>query len=267
MVSLDILWASSSLDSFHVDPEPTADEPTAPSRRQPTHPAEYGSDDSVSEVCLLLDASEGPCLHPAWSSGKPTVLSKSLALLPSLFFCSLDTTLLDVDLTIFWSRMSQNWRRIYLNGSKVNYLQSAWSRGKPKSYDLMTFCTINLFVSCLLFQGVIFQVGKEKNFVSFPFVVPKKPGERSRFIVDYGHFKDKKLYLAPKFRLMPILASPAAVSTFRHAVFFAKIDLRDAFHAMLLPRSLYRVSTFKFCGKFHQFRRLPMGLFLSPFLL
>ena len=36
---------------------------------------------------------------------------------------------------------------------------------------------------------------------------------------------------------------------------------------MPLPRSLRRVSTLCFAGKYYQYRRLPMGLYVSPYLL
>ena len=267
MASLDISWASSSLDSIHTDPEPTADKPTAPSRRPPPYVAEDGSESTVSEVCSIFDASEGPCLRPARSSGKSTIISHSLKLLPDLFCCLPDTTLPEVDLTVFWNRTPREWRRIYLNRSKTNYLSAAWSRGRPRDYDAITFRSVSLYISRLLHQGIICQVKREKNFISYPFVVPKRPGERPRLTIDYGHLKDKGLYVAPKFKLVPILASPAAVSTLKEAQFFAKIDLTDAFYAMPLPKSLFRVSTFKFGGKFYQFHRLQMGLFISPFLL
>ena len=250
MASLDILWASSSLDSIHADPEQTADKPAAPSQCPPPYVAEDSSESTVSEVCSIFNALEGPCLCPAWSSGKLTTISTSLKLLPDLFCCLLGATLLEVDLTIFWSRTLREWQRIYLNRSRTNYLSAAWSCGRPRDYDTITFRSVSLFISRLLYQGIICQVKKERNFISCPFIVPKRPGERPRFIVDYGHLKDKGLYVAPKFKLVPILASSVAVSTLKDAQFFAKIDLMDAFYAMPLLKLLFRVSTFKFGGKF-----------------
>ena len=110
---------------------------------------------------------------------------------------------------------------------------------------------------------MLVRVKKEKNFVSYPFLIPKKEGDRPRFIVDYGHLKERKLYEA----LSPILPSPAAVATLKSALVFAKIDLRDAFYTLPLPKALHRVSTLRFGSAYYQFRRLPMGLFLSPYLL
>ena len=51
------------------------------------------------------------------------------------------------------------------------------------------------------------------------------------------------------------------------ATVFAKIDLRDAFYSMLLPRGLRHVSTFPFDNSYYVFNRLPMGLFISAFIL
>ena len=269
MASIDISWASGSLN-LDASPESTiADGTAAPSRRDGTRSFDDRSSTSASdEDSFFLDASEGPCLRPARGSGKTTNLhEKSFASLPSLFFCEPFQTLPDANLAAFWQRTPSTWRRIYMNKSKVNFLRAAWSRGKPKRYNGYDFKALSLYISRLLYQGVIIAVKREKNFVSYPFILPKKAGERPRFIVDYGHLRDKDLYTAPTFSLSPILASGAAVATLQHALFFAKVDLRDAFHTMPLPRTLRRVSTFSFAGKYYQYRRLPMGLYISPYLL
>ena len=118
-----------------------------------------------------------------------------------------------------------------------------------------------------MYQAVIVQVPKERSFGFFPFIIPKKSGEKPRLIIDYGHLRTRRLYSVPKFQLRPILASAPACSTLAIARFFAKIDIKEAFYSPPLPKALWRVSTFKFGNKFYQFRRLPMGLFISPYLL
>ena len=125
------------------------------------------------------------------------------------------------------------------------------------------FKIISLCVSNLLYKGVIIST---KNFILYPFIIPKKQGAL-QFIIDYGHLKQAKIYNAPKFKLYPITASLGTVTTLHLATIFVKIDLREVFHLMPLLCSLFRVSTFHFTGKYYQFHQLPMGLFLSLFLL
>ena len=85
---------------------------------------------------------------------------------------------------------------------------------------------------------MICKVPHERSFVSFPFLTPKKPGERLRFIVDYGHLRSKNLYSAPKFWLVPVIASAAASVTLKEAGAFAKIDLTEAFHFHAIAQDL-----------------------------
>ena len=70
MVSLDISWASGSLDLDHASPEPTAGSPPALPPRQPPQPADDGSDVSSSDGFSTVDASEGMDLRPARGPGK-----------------------------------------------------------------------------------------------------------------------------------------------------------------------------------------------------
>ena len=263
MASLDISWTSGSLDTIHAGPEPSADVPVAPSRRPSPCHADDGSVASTSEACSVLDASEGMCLRPARGSGKQTLDSFSISQLSKLFTCSRSSTLPSVKLSVLWNRTPREWRRIYLNKSKANFLVANWARGRQIKYDAPTFSTLSFFISRFLFQGVVCKVPRERNFVSYPFLIPKKPGERPSFIADFGHLRSKNLYSAPKFRLVPVIASAAASATLKEAKAFAKMNLIEAFHSMPLPRSLWRVSTFKFGGQFYQFRRLPMGLYVT----
>ena len=48
---------------------------------------------------------------------------------------------------------------------------------------------------------------------------------------------------------------------------FVKVDIKDAFYAMPLPRCLEIVSAFRWKGMTYGFRRLPMGLYASPAIL
>ena len=144
MASLDISWASGSLDLTHAGPEPAVDMPVAPSRcPSPTH-ADDRSKGSIGETCSVLDASEGMCLWPARCLGKQTIQDFSVSHIAKLFFCSRSSTLPAVKLSILWNRTPHEWRRIYLNKSKTNFLKANWSRGRPIRYDAPTFSTISL---------------------------------------------------------------------------------------------------------------------------
>ena len=119
----------------------------------------------------------------------------------------------------------------------------------------------------MLARGIIERVSKNRNFVSFPFHIPKKDARQCRLIIDYKRLRDNHLYSAPKFSLRSILTSPSAVVTLQKARWFTKIDLRDAFYSVPIPRKIRAASTFSFGNRFYVFNRLPMGHFLSPYLL
>ena len=57
------------------------------------------------------------------------------------------------------------------------------------------------------------------------------------------------------------------MATVSRALYFAKIDIKEAFYVISLPKAFHRMSTFKLGNQYFQFRRLPMDLYISPYLL
>ena len=175
-------------------------------------------------------------------------------------------TLPPITLCSIWQHLPPTCRSIYQGNCLYTLLRRPWSRGRARHLAPQQFRLISVFVSALLAKNIITRVPKDRSFVSFPFLVPKASGKH-RLIIDYRHLREKDLYTAPRFRLIPIIASERAAPSLKSAVFFAKIDLRDAFYSMPILPALRRVSTFKLGRQYYQFKRLPMGLFISPYLL
>ena len=185
----------------------------------------------------------------------------------SQFFCDPFSTLPPIKMAEVWRWLPRTLKDIYQGSSNFTKLRRNWSRGKCKIYSRPQKNILSKFIAQLLFKDVICRAKKSNSFCSMPFLIPKRDNRKLRFIVDYGHLRVNKLYKAPKFSLRPILASRPAVMTLKIAKFFAKVDLREAFFSVPIPEVLSEVSTFKFEGQFYRFKRLPMGLFLSPYIL
>ena len=104
------------------------------------------------------------------------------------------------------------------------------------------------------------------SFVSYPFIIAKSDGS-ARVIIDYGHLKAAGIYSSPTFFLPPLLAVELNRMELCRCSWYCKIDLKSAFYAVPLLQVLRKVSTFAFGGKRYQFRVLPMGLYISPYIL
>ena len=77
----------------------------------------------------------------------------------------------------------------------------------------------------------------------------------------YGKYSAPKMYLPSFIQLLHYCQPQLAGSWVVH------LDLHDAFYSLLLPKQLKSVSSFRANGVTYQFASLPMGLFISLYIL
>lgn len=133
--------------------------------------------------------------------------------------------------------------------------------GAPAEWPTQTSEILKLEVIKLIQKGAVEQVLDDvEGFYSRIFVVPKPDGSY-RPILDLSALN--KYLVAPKFKLDNILT---VISALYKGAWLANLDLRDAyFHVLIHPQSR-RYLRFRVDGKLYQFRALPFGLSLAPYI-
>lgn len=105
---------------------------------------------------------------------------------------------------------------------------------------------------------------RRQPFLSYPFLVSKASG-KPRMVVDFSHLRNH--YKTPYMYLPPFSAVLREKFFVQRNDFMARVDLASAFYSVELPHRLKSVSTFLVNNKRYAFQRLPMGLWISPFIL
>ena len=168
-------------------------------------------------------------------------------------------------LSSVWKTMPPTLKTIYTGKSQFTLLRQHSSVSCKRLLSASDNKVICEFVNDMLEHNLIMPV-KHCSFVSYPFVIPKGGGS-THIIIDYGHLKAANLYNSPKFSLPPVLSLEPIRIKLSCCSWFCKIDLRSAFYAVPLPRTLQKASTFAFNNARFQFKVLPMGIFLVPYIL
>ena len=137
------------------------------------------------------------------------------------------------------------------------------SVGRKHCLSVEEQCVLGHFIQEMLKTGIISQA-RRNSFLSYPFFVPKNNGE-PRLIIDYGHLKPH--VRAPYFRLPSFLAFLRRSSLLTAGDWMVRIDLRHAFYSVPLPESFRSFTSFRAGNKTYRFNVLPMGLYISPFIL
>ena len=258
ILSLDVSWLAESRCST---PEEVALLPREQSEDLDFHPESRDAD--------WIDGSEGLSLGPPATSPRLSLRCMDAPKTAQArdFAISQFTSLPALSMHAVWSWLPRSIKDIFLGTSRFTKLFRPWSCGRPISLSDYDYREVSFHLSSLLYLGVISRARKDRAFQSYPFLVPKAAAGKQRLVIDYGHLKRCAGYFSPKFTLRPIVASASAAATLKAAKWFVKLDLRDAFYSIPIPSRLRWVSTFKFGDSFFVFNRLPMGLFISPYLL
>ena len=122
--------------------------------------------------------------------------------------------------------------------SPALYLKCASSRG---SEFLRNMASGSVSLNSLLEVGIIV-TAKRGPFVSHPFVIPKNNGT-PRMIIDYSHLRGN--YRKPFLLLPSTIQMLRARRPMWKGHWLARLDLRDAFYSVPLPKQLWKVSAFQ----------------------
>ena len=88
----------------------------------------------------------------------------------------------------------------------------------------------------------------------------KKSNEKYRFCLDF-----RKVNKITKKDLYPIPIMAEILDALRLAKYISKIDLRSAYHQILLEEESRKITAFTVPGKrMYQFKRMPFGLTNAP---
>ena len=225
-----------------------ADVGEQPSRGSPA--GSFTSDVDIYESSYEIVGESDLCfIRP---SGFPTYSE-----LPALFS--------PIDLSRIWKFMPPTLLRVFTGRSHFTLLKRHTSVDRRRLLSKEDHRTMECFINDMLKHKLIVQA-KRCSFVSYPFIIAKSDGS-ARVITDYGHLKAAGVYSSPTFFLPPLLAiEPNRIELCRCS-WYCKIDLKSAFYAVPLPQALRKVSTFAFGGKRYQFKVLPIGLYISPYIL
>jgi hypothetical protein len=153
--------------------------------------------------------------------------------------------------------------RLLKSQSPCTYLSKRTSCGRPICLAPDQEIIVKRLVSGMLDAGII-RRARRQSFVSYPFLVPKASGA-PRLVVDYSHLRG--LYKKPTLYLPSFCAALRRLRPDLQGRFMARIDLRDAFYSVPIPKALAPVSAFRVGASTYVFNALPMGLFVSPRLL
>ena len=119
------------------------------------------------------------------------------------------------------------------------------------------------FLHSLLSAGIIVKC-KRNGFISYPFFRAKPCGQ-PRMLIDFSHLRGSTRL--PKFCLPSFLSQLRSHPKDLRSWWAVRIDLKDAFYSVALPRRLQPITNFRAGNSTFQFRALPMGLPFSLWIL
>ena len=154
--------------------------------------------------------------------------------------------------------------KAFFDGSaKWLYLNKKTSRGHKIALTNGEVQLLDEYLHNLVSAGIIVKC-KRNGFISYLFFRAKPCGQ-PRMLIDYSHLRGSTRL--PKFCLPSFLSQLRSHPVDLRGWWAVRIDLKDAFYSVALPRRLQPITNFRAGNSTYQFRALPMGLQFSPWIL